>query len=583
MSNSVVLHEAARRQWLAFRDPVEVVAAHQAEAVLPALRRVEALVNARGLHAAGFISYEAAPGFDPALSVRPDSSGFPLLWLGLYPPPQVVPAPDADGAPALAGAWTPSVSRAEYAAAIDQVKAHIARGDTYQVNYTLRLRRPFAADPWALFQALVPAQQAAYAAYVDIGRFALCSISPELFFERTGAQVTTRPMKGTAPRGRWSADDRAQAEWLRGSEKNRAENVMIVDMLRNDLGRVARTGSVQVPRLFEAERYPTLWQMTSTVTAETSASLSDLIRALFPSASITGAPKRRTMQLIAELETAPRRIYTGCLGYLAPGGRAQFNVAIRTVLVDRAAGEAEYGVGGGIIWDSDTAGEYAEWRQKARVLSEPAARFALFETLRWSPEAGFWLLDYHLRRLSESAEYFGFALKPGEPEAALAALVNGLTGPQRVRLQLERDGVLSGTVEAYLPNPSAPLRLGVAPTPVDRQQRWLYHKTTRRQVYTEARAARPDCDDVLLWNERREVTETTIGNVVARLDGRWVTPPLACGLLPGTFRAWLLDQGEVVEQVIPLDRLGECELVRINALRGWEPAVLVPDAPTPAT
>ncbi|HEY0438081.1 MAG TPA: chorismate-binding protein, partial [Phenylobacterium sp.] len=337
MSNTVILHDATAGRWLHFRQPLQVFAAHALAEVLPALQAAEALVEARGLYAAGFLSYEAAPAFDPSFQVRAEDPDFPLLWLGLYPEPEVVPPPMPPvGAQALSGEWAPSVTRAEYADAIDSVQAHIARGDTYQVNYTFRLRRAFAGDPLALFAALAQAQQASYAAYVDLGRYAICSASPELFFARDGRRVTAKPMKGTAPRGRWSAEDRARAAWLRGSEKNRAENVMIVDMLRNDLGRVAQVGSVRVPRLFEVERYPTVWQMTSTVEAETAVSTTALLAALFPCASITGAPKTRTTQLIAELERDPRRIYTGCLGFLAPGRRAQFNVAIRTVLVDRA-------------------------------------------------------------------------------------------------------------------------------------------------------------------------------------------------------------------------------------------------------
>lgn len=593
MSDTVLLHDAARDQWLSFRQPALVLAAHTVGEVLPALREAESLVDARGLYAAGFICYEAAPAFDPSFCVRPAAADFPMLWFGLYVEPEVAspPIPPPASLP-LGGEWSPSVTRAEYAAAIDCIQAHIAHGDTYQVNYTFRLRHAFDGDAWALFAALAEAQQAAYAAYVDIGRFAICSASPELFFARAGHQVTARPMKGTAPRGRWSVEDRARAAWLRGSEKNRAENVMIVDMLRSDLGRVARVGSVRVPRLFEVERYPTVWQMTSTVEAETGASTSDLMATLFPCASITGAPKTRTTQIIAELESEPRRIYTGCIGFLAPGRRAQFNVAIRTVLVDRASGQAEYGVGSGIVWDSIAADEYEECRDKARVLGEPRPQFALFETLLWWPTRGaarggsYWLLDYHLRRLERSADYFGFALRPGEPRTRLEALAPTLAGGAfRVRLQLEAGGEISVAATPYdgpgdgctreiaalgSSGEAQALRLQLAPTPVDSTQRWLFHKTTRRQVYDAARAACPGADDVLLWNEQSEVTETTIGNIVARVDGRLVTPPLACGLLPGTLRAWLLDQGEIVEQVIRLDQLAGCELYRINALRGWE-------------
>jgi para-aminobenzoate synthetase/4-amino-4-deoxychorismate lyase len=342
--------------------------------------------------------------------------------------------------------------------------------------------------------------------------------------------------------------------------------------------------------------------MTSTIEAQTGVSTTDLLAALFPCASITGAPKTRTTRIIAELERAPRRSYTGCIGFLAPGRRAQFNVAIRTVLVDRASGQAEYGVGGGIVWDSNAADEYEECRHKARVLSEPRPEFALFETILWSPPGesltaaaagrgeasrGYWLLDDHLRRLEASAEYFRFALKPREPRARLEALAATLAGgPFRVRLELAAGGGVSVSAQPYAgggaqslaaledKGEEGALKLQLAPTPVDASQRWLYHKTTYRQLYDLARAARPGADDVLLWNERGEATETTIGNLVARIDGRLVTPPLSCGLLPGTLRAWLLDQGEIVEQVLRLDQLAGRALYRINALRGWQRAKL---------
>jgi para-aminobenzoate synthetase/4-amino-4-deoxychorismate lyase len=473
-----------------------------------------------------------------------------------------------------------------YQAAIAAIKEHIARGDTYQVNYTLRLRQDFSGDAWNLFRSLAPAPTAGYPAFVDIGRYAVCSLSPELFFERQGERVTARPMKGTAPRGRWAAEDAASAEWLRTSAKNRAENVMIVDMLRNDLGRVAKVGSVEVPRLFEVERYPTVWQMTSTVTARTDASMDELFAALFPCASITGAPKTRTTQIIAGLETEPRRIYTGAIGFFGPDGAAQFNVAIRTVLVDRREARAEYGVGGGIVWDSDACDEYEECRQKARVLSEPQEAFGLFETLLWSPETGgYWLLDYHLRRLEASAEYFGFALPPGAAAATLAGTAQTFgAGAYRVRLLADADGRLQVDVKPLglaapvrsgpdgMETARPPVRLALAPAAVDSRERWLYHKTTRRQTYTTALAARPEADDVVLWNERGEATETCIGNLVARIDGRLVTPPLSSGLLPGTLRAWLLDQGVVSEEVVRVEQLEGGEVYRINGVRGWERA-----------
>ena len=290
----------------------------------------------------------------PRSKTRP-GSGFPLVWFGLYPAPDVITSEQLfEAAPTHSSdtPWSPSVKREAYDAAIAQIKDYIARGDTYQVNYTYRLSAPFAGDPLAFFLQIAGAQRAPHAAFVHLDRYCLLSASPELFFDLDGETIRSKPMKGTARRGLTSVEDEKQSTWLYHSEKNRAENVMIVDMVRNDIGRIARIGSVQVPELFSIEKYPTVRQMVSTVTGRTSAPMSDLFQALFPPASITGAPKARTMEIIRELETTPRRIYTGCIGFISPERKAQFNVAIRTVLVDRKEQRAEYGVGGGITWDS---------------------------------------------------------------------------------------------------------------------------------------------------------------------------------------------------------------------------------------
>jgi para-aminobenzoate synthetase/4-amino-4-deoxychorismate lyase len=374
------LTDAASGEWLDFGAPRQVIEAHSLAEVIPALQQVQAQVARQGGWAAGLLSYEAAPAFDPALVVRsqPAQEAFPLLWFGLFDAPArraERAAPEPAGPPPEPLRWQVSQHYSRYQAAIERIKTHIARGDTYQVNYTLRLRAAFAGQPFELFERLAGAQQARYAAYLDLGRYVVCSASPELFFEAQPLgggrlQVSARPMKGTAARQARPEQDQAMAAWLQNDPKNRAENVMIVDMLRNDLGRIAEVGSVNVPRLFELERYPTVWQMTSTVTATTRASFGELMAALFPCASITGAPKVRTMQIIAALEEAPRRIYTGAIGWLAPGGQAQFSVAIRTALVDRHAGQVEYGVGGGIVWDSTPQGEWAEALLKARLLGD---------------------------------------------------------------------------------------------------------------------------------------------------------------------------------------------------------------------
>ncbi len=570
--NEAVLHEDGR--WLHFHRPHRIVEATRLSEVMPALRDVERAVEANGWHAAGFISYEAAPAFDTALDVRRDE-GFPYVWFGLYPPPDVIPLPPP-GAGSVPGEWQPTVTRKEYDDAIARVKDDIARGMTYQVNYTMRLRSAFDADPWPLFLGMARAQEAGHAACIDTGRWFIASASPELFFRLDGRAITCRPMKGTAPRGRTNAEDAARAEWLRDSVKNRAENVMVVDMIRNDLGRIAETGSVRVTGLYATERYATLWQMTSGVTALTDAPLADIVASLFPCASVTGAPKVSTMRIIAELETTPRRIYTGGIGHVAPGRNARFGVAIRTVLIDRMAGQAEYGVGGGVVWDSTPADEYAEALLKARVLTAPPPEFSLLETLLWTPSDGWVLGERHIARLLDSAEYFGFPASRGTLEAFLGQLASTFDAPRRVRILLGRDGTLEGQSTPHRHTTGAkPLRVRLAAQPVRSDDVFLCHKTTHRGVYEAARAARPKCDDVLLHNERGELTEFTIGNLVVEMDGGLWTPPLTSGLLPGTFRQELLATGKVRERVIRVDDLPRCGAVfLVNSVVGWRTVTL---------
>ncbi|MCS6909204.1 MAG: aminodeoxychorismate synthase component I [Anaerolineales bacterium] len=577
MSVTALMHDAADNRWLSFGEPRTCFSTRRLDEVLPLLRRAESEVE-RGAHLAGFISYEAAPAFDPALAAHPPGE-FPLLWLGVFDAAQVQPLPALPPFPGAfqLGEWQATVSEAEYAEAITRIKAEIAAGRTYQVNYTYRLRAPFSGEPWALFAQLTDAQRAAYSAYVDTGRFVLCSASPELFFERTGRTVRTKPMKGTAARGRTLAEDEAQARRLHHDPKNRAENVMIADMLRNDLGRVAEIGSVRVPALFETERYPTVWQMTSTVVAETRASLAQLLAALFPCASVTGAPKCSTMHIIRALEATPRRAYCGAIGFVLPEGRAQFNVAIRTVLIDRALGQAEYGVGSGVVWDSNAADEWAECQVKSRVLRARLPAFALLESLRWEPETSYFLLDRHLRRLRDSAMYFGFALDEAAVCARLEALAQTLPPiPHKVRLRVEQDGGLH--VEAAPLNDAGnePVRLALAPQPVNSSDAFLFHKTTHRRLYDEARAARPEADDVVLWNEHGEVTETCLANLAVKLDGEWWTPPMEAGLLPGVYRAELLETGYLRERVLLPDDLRRAEaLAVLNSVRLWRAAMFM--------
>ncbi len=564
------------RRSLLFENPVEIVTIDRAQDVQAALHSITSAVYDRGLYAAGFLTYEAAAAYNLATH-RPAPDSVPLLWFGLYEQWEELETMAMPEGSYRVGDWRAALDWQAYRAAIKAIKSYIARGHTYQVNYTMPLTAPFDGDPWTFYRDLTNSQQADYMAYMDLGRFVVCSSSPELFFVRDGAQLESRPMKGTARRGRTLAEDREQMEWLQNSQKNRAENVMIVDMIRNDFGRIAEVGSVEVPRLFTVERYPTLLQMTSTVSARSNSSLPEVMRAMFPCASITGAPKVRTMEIIKELEPQPRGIYTGSIGYIAPGQKASFNVAIRTVVIDRKKGEATYGVGGGIVWDSEAEQEYQECFLKAEVLVRRQPSFELLETLRWTEEDGYFLLDLHLQRLAESAEYFNIPLKPAEIKERLAGMASGFDGPMRVRLLVGRKG--EATMQSYpleTQIEQKPLTAALAAEPVTPDNVWLFHKTTNRSVYEKARVSRPGVDEVILWNEAGEVTEGTIYNIVLDMDGRLQTPPVSCGLLAGTFRQHLLQSGKIEEKRLLLDDLHQCRKVYlINSVRLWQEAEIV--------
>lgn len=559
--------------WRSFTDLVDIVQATALGEALPALGRVECYTR-DGYYAAGFVTYEASAAFDAALQTHTPGA-LPLLWFAIYRTVDTITLPctrEFHTSP-----WQESVSLAQYRAAFARIKEYIAQGDTYQVNYTWRLAADFSGDPWGLFHALYQAQRPCYGAYLDLGAHVLCSASPELFFTRHGDKITCRPMKGTMARGCSYQQDQQNAARLLASEKERAENLMIVDMVRNDLGRIAAPGQVAVPQLFTAEQYDTLWQLTSTVTARCTASLPEIFRALFPCSSITGAPKIRTSQIITELETTPRGAYTGCIGFIAPGGDAQFNVAIRTAHLDRGTSRVEYGTGSGVTWDSTCSAEYQECHTKALLLSAHRPAFQLLETLLWKPESGYFLLERHLQRLGESARYFGIPLERDTVAALLLSYAATLPAQQhRVRCLVNAEGNCTLEAQAIAPAPMRRWRLALAPTPIDPHERLLYHKTTWRVPYEQAKAACPDADDVLLWNPAGELTESTIANVVVRIDGRLLTPPVHCGLLAGTYREQLLASGRIVEEVIKVaDITPNSEIFLLNSVRGWVPAKIV--------
>ncbi|MFG6413640.1 bifunctional chorismate-binding protein/class IV aminotransferase [Roseateles sp. DC23W] len=523
----------------------------------------------------GGLRYEAAAAFDAVLATQ--STGAPLAEFAVYEhPPEDWPAGE--------GAWTGLLGwtdgEPDASAAIERIRSYICDGDCYQVNLTTRLRAAAdELDPAQLFLALHASQPGGFSLFLRGAGAA--SVSPELFFDwrpvpgaRASWLLAAQPMKGTAPRGRDRVDDEAAQQHLRTSEKERAENLMIVDLLRNDLSRVAQLGTVRVPRLFELHALPTVWQMTSTVTAVSRAglSLADAFAALFPCGSVTGAPKVRAMQIIRELESTARGWYCGALGLIQPGGVATFNVPIRTVEFN--GGQLTCGIGSAITLDSEPAAEIAEWRAKSRFLARAEAPVEALETLRL--EGGVALRgDAHLARMQRTARHFGLRFSMAEARAYLHAIRP--EGRWRLRLTCDADGRFSHTLHAFTPT-AVPVRLALADQPMPTRgprAEFLAHKTTRRELYALDKPA--DAFDLILWNEARELTECSFGNLALLLDGQWLTPPLDSGLLPGVLRAELLVQGRIREARLTRDDLARAEaLAFFNSLRGWLPATLAP-------
>ena len=553
-----------RRAWLRFRQPTSEVIAHHLDDVIPALAEVEAAVTA-GQWAVGMVSFDAGPAFDGHIASRRNVAT-PLVAFGIFEEP--TEEPGLKDAPYWLGPRTPVTSQQHFEDGVRAVKEFIAAGDTYQVNLTLRLLSRFAGDPEGLFSVLARAQKGQYQSFLDLDRYAVCSASPELFFTRRGRQLLSKPMKGTRPAGTPHVE-------LLESEKDRAENTMIVDMMRNDFGRVAEVGTVKVPVIHEIEDYPTVIQMTSTVTAATDVSFVELMKATFPPASITGAPKVSTCKIISELENEPRGVYTGAIGVLAPAtptsaATTEFNVAIRTVWVDRDQGTAFYGVGGGIVWDSDPTDEWNETRTKSRVLLKADQRFQLLESLLYTPEGGMWLLGRHMDRLAASAAYFEFKVDIDAIKAALLGFESA--DPHKIRLLVNRKGEFELGSGALGEGDPEPMEVPLDPVPVDSGNPFLAHKTTQRAAYQASTSRFPYAGDVLLQNERAELTETSRGNLVVEIDGELLTPAAHCGLLPGTFRADLLDKGTIAEAILtPSDLDRASKVWMINSVRGWVP------------
>jgi len=568
---------------LAFGEPRERLRAMALDDVVPLLARVDALARA-GAWCVGYLCYEAAGAFDEAFETHaPADASRPLASFAVYDAP--LPEADFDAVESATVHWTGGPRRGEFDATIALILRAIADGEVYQVNATAPLTGTLQGDPLALFAALRRAQPNAYAACLDFGTGQaaddrILSVSPELFFDWRADRLLARPMKGTAPRGATPAEDAAQSALLRSAAKERAENLMIVDLLRNDLSRIAEPHSVRVPRLFHTEAWPTVWQMSSDVVATTRAgtTLPDVFGALFPCGSITGAPKVQAMRLIRALEPEPRGVYCGAIGVVQPGGAATFNVPIRTLALRTQGGATQVrcGIGSGITADATAAGEWDEWRHKRAFVDRASQAFELLETLRLD-EGEFVDAEAHLARLVEAARHFAFAPPLDAARATLAGLRTAhASGPWRVRLLADRAGVTRAQAFALAPTPAS-VRVRLAERPLAGSDgEFVRFKTTQRAHYDAFAPTDPGVFDTLLWNGRGELTEFTRGNVALRLSGRWLTPALGCGLLPGIARARLLREGVVEEAVLSRDDLARADGVAFfNSLRGWLDVVLV--------
>ena len=572
-----------------FLHPAKIISINRLEDVPRLFSEIEKSIG-EGFFVAGFFSYEFGYYFeniDPQVTPHPS---MPLAWFGVYRNPLVFNhetgtfegdqpvIPPVRNAQYSLKNCSLQISEHDYNKAIEIIKNYIAAGDTYQVNFTDKYKFEFSGSPTACFAALREKQKVSYGAIINAGGKYILSFSPELFLKLDGGRIVTKPMKGTARRGKYLSEDEAIKKWLQHDEKNRSENLMIVDLLRNDVGRVTKTGSVIVEEMFAAEKYETLFQMTSTIqgTLQSGLSLFELFKGIFPSGSVTGAPKIRTMQIIHQLEHEPRGVYSGAIGYFSPSKKAMFNVAIRTLVIDGAKGEM--GIGSGIVFDSDTRQEYEECALKAEFLTQPPEQFQLIESILWN--GSYLLLPYHMERLRDSAAYFGFAADSEQILRELTMNQNQLSKgfAYKVRLQLESTGTI--TIEnQQLSNFPSTGKIIISLHTTSSRDKFLFHKTTQRQVYDAEfeKAQQQGYDDVLFCNEKNEITEGAISSVFAQHNGALYTPPITCGLLPGIYRRHILENTPgASERILSLQDLHTAEAIFIcNSIRGMRKVELV--------
>ena len=558
------------RQNYLFTDPVTIITCKQKSELKNCFRQIERYLQ-KGYYLAGFLAYELGFLLEESLNQYSHNQDYPLIWLGVYNKPQK----HADAVNASVDKHyylsTPVVAKgfAQYKENILRIKELIARGDTYQINYTSKCHFDFAGNIFAFYRELKANQQVSYSALINYNGNYIISLSPELFFRIDKNQkITVKPMKGTAPIG-------TSPGWLQADSKNISENVMIVDLLRNDLGRICKPGTVKVQELYAVEKYATLLQMTSTVTGKLCADVQifDIIKSLFPCGSVTGAPKIQSMKIIHDLEKKPRDIYTGAIGFLSPDGQAVFNVAIRTIdlqLQTNNKYHASMGMGGGIVFDSQPEEEYSECLLKAQFLKNSIPEFALIETMHVG-NGKIKYLDMHLRRLEASAQYFGIPCVKAAIKKELLRYAKPLTGKIRLRLLLKSSGEIVLEHRPLIAARGAMPNIAVSGFKTQSDDPFLYHKTTHRSLYDEEykKYTAQGYFDIIFRNEKDEVTEGAISNIFIRENNRYFTPPLTCGLLSGIKRQMMIKRLKAQEKVLFLSDLKKADKILLtNSVRG---------------
>lgn len=564
MHRKTVIDFKALGERYIFTQPIKELKTRDLAEVTDLLAQVESYQE-QGYYVVGYVSYEAAPAFEEKLAVhKVPLLGEYLLYFTVHDRVETSPIPLTYGEVDLPSKWREQTSAEDYEKAIAQIHHHLRQGDTYQVNYTVQLKQDLSANPFAIYNRMVVEQEAGYNAYVEHDEMAVISMSPELFFEQNDRELTTRPMKGTTQRGVTDQEDLAQASWLEQDPKNRSENMMIVDLLRNDMNRISEVGSEHVERLCQVEQYSTVWQMTSTIKSQLrpDVDLVEIFRSLFPCGSITGAPKIATMEIIKNLEPQPRGVYCGTIGLLLPNGRRIFNVAIRTIQLYKS--QAIYGVGGGITWDSTWESEYREVHQKAAVLYRKQARFQLITTGRISQKQ---LLfeDQHLERLTKASRYFAYPFDPEELRQKIEEECQACDSHQdyRLRISLSKSGEMKLSRQILAPLSPSFCKAKLCLQEADLNQVFTYFKTTHRPHLSLGK------QEIIYHNVAGELLETSIGNLVLKINGKLYTPPIRLGILPGIYRQHLLERGRVEEKVLTLADLNHAEAIYgCNAVRG---------------